>query len=152
MSNIEQEALRLDHPAYHAEPRRGWGGYTRRVSVMSTMDPAGGRRLLRRYMPGLTAEQHRSIARGHVELALKHRQGWSDTADEAAQATFGRNFGIHDYKVSAIGRDEFSEAHKERLRQHAYSKGDHHRLAVLHFMAAGHRHQTALGFCRESGL
>lgn len=150
--DIEMEALNPEHPAYHAAPRRGWGGYTRTVSALSAVDATSGKKLLKHFMPGLTRDQHRSIAAGHVQLALEHRQGWSDTADEAAFATFGRPFAIHDYSVSAIGREEFTEPHKERLRMHARRNGQHHRLALLHFMAAGHQVTTARRLCQASGL
>lgn len=152
MTELEHQALNPDHPAYHAEPRLGWGGYTRRVSALSAIDPTDGKKLLKHNMPGLTKEQHRSIGDEHVQLAIDHRAQWSSTADEAAQATLGRPFAIYDYRISAIGREEFSDEHKSRLRLHARRNGDHHRLAILHFMAAGHQLPTARRLCQAAGL
>lgn len=146
------EALNPEHPAYLAEPRRGWGSYTRRVSVLSVTDASDGRRLLKRYMPGLTAEQHRTIADGHVKKAQEHQALWNKNADEAVMETFGRPWSFHDYRISGIAREEFTEERKEVLRLHSRRRSDHHRLAILHYMAAGHRHPKALQLCRAAGL
>ena len=152
MNQQIREALNLEHPAYMAAPRRGWGNYTRRVSVLSVHDAADGRRLLKRFMPGLTPEQHREIADGHVQKAREHGAEWNKNADEAVMETFGRPWSFHDYRVSGIAREEFSEERKEILRTHARRRGEHHRLAILHYMAAGHRHPKALQLCRAAGL
>ncbi|MBG6083057.1 hypothetical protein [Rubrivivax gelatinosus] len=147
-----QEALNPEHPAYLAEPRRGWGNYTRRVSVLSVTDASDGRRLLKRFMPGLSAEVHRAIADGHVRKAQEHQALWAKNADEAMVETFARPFRVHDYRVSGIAREEFSDERKNVLRMCARRGSEHHRLAILHYMAAGHCHRKALQICRTAGL
>ena len=150
--SIIQEALSLDHPAYNTSPRKGWGGYTRRVTLLSMLSADAGRRLLRKLMPSVTKEQFRVIGLEHVKLALLHGAAWSTKVNEACIAAFGRPYEFHDYKVSGIARDEFCDDDKNALRSHAHKKGHHHQLAIFHLMAAGHGHDKALQICRENGL
>lgn len=146
------DALSLDHPAYNTAPRKGWGGYTCRVTLLSLIGADAGRRLLRKLMPTVRKEQFLEIGQGHIKLALLHNAAWSTTVNQACMATFGRPYEFHDYKVSGVARDEFSDEDKNALRDHAYKKGQHHQLAIFHLMAAGHGHQKALQICRENGL
>lgn len=142
------DALRLDYPVYHQSPRMGWGGYSRRVSVLSSLTASDGKRLLRRFMPSASAQEHRGLAKGHRALAQEHRLAWARIADEAAVVTFGRAFQITDYRVSAIACEEFADVHKEALRVHARSASMHDHLALCHLMAAGHKQEVALRLLR----
>lgn len=152
MASLSIACLPLDHPAYVTKAKRGFGGHTFAVCVMSVLSPSTGVRLLKRFLPSATRSWHATMAELHAKKAIEHRDSWSSVADEAAMQAFGRKFQIYDYRISGIGRDEFAEEHKDALRLHAHSQGKHHRLAVLHHMAAGHRHQTAIQFCRALGL
>lgn len=150
--SVINDALSLEHPAYRTSPRKGWGGYTCRVTLLSVISADAGRRLLRKLMPNLTKDQYRQIGLEHVKLALLHAAAWSTKVNEACIATFGRPYGFHDYRVSGIARDEFCEEDKNALRAHAHKQGHHHQLAIFHLMAAGHQHHTAIQICRDNGL
>ena len=144
---LPEQILPLDHPAYTSEVRQGWQGYTRRVCALSTVTAADGVALLRRFLPQATKAWHARQSELHHAQALAHRNAWGELVEEAATATFGRSYQITDYRVSGIACEEFSADHKERLRSHAHSEGKHHTLAVLHCMASGRRHRTALREC-----
>lgn len=144
---LPRQTLPLDHPAYTTEARKGWRGYTRRVCVLTTLTAADGVALLKRFLPQANKAWHEGQAYMHLANARLHSGAWSSVADEAAQATFGRPFAITDYRVSGIGRDEFSQEHKAQLRWHIRRQQQHHLLAILHRMAAGRRHETALREC-----
>ena len=64
---------------------------------------------------------------------------WSKEADKASQETFGRPFGTSDYKISGIGREEFSSAAKDKLRDLAHTSAEHKEAAAAHWYAAGKR-------------
>lgn len=150
--SIIEAALSLDHPAYNTAPRKGWGGYTCRVTLLGVCLAQDGKRLLRKLMPMLNKDQFRAIGLEHAKLALSHQTAWSTRVNEACLATFGRPYGIHDYRISGIARDEFSEGDKTALRSHAHKQGHHHQLAIFHLMASGLRHKAALQICRDHGL
>lgn len=152
MASLSIACLPLDHPAYVTTARRGFGGHTFAVSVLSCLCANVGVRLLKRFLPSETRQWHATMAELHAKKAIEHRDSWSSVADQAALQTFGRKFSMFDYRISGIASEEFSEEHKDALRVHAHSQGKHHRLAVLHHMAAGHRHHTSLQFCRALGL
>lgn len=61
------------------------------------------------------------------------------TLNEAAQHTPGRPFGIGDYRVSCVGREELTDEHKQALRQALHSSNAHEALARAHWTAAGYR-------------
>ena len=139
----------LDHPAYTTTVRRGWRGNARPVSALTVLTASDGKQLLRRFMPNVGKAEHRILAERHMRASIEHGRKWSELVDVAAMEVFGRPFQPTDYRISSIAREEFSEEHKEALRQHSYAEGNHHQLAVLHYMAAGHQHHTALRLCRE---
>jgi len=141
--------LTLNDPAYTSTARRGFAGHSFAPSVLSALSPNSAVRLLKRFTPSATKSWHAKMADLHAEQSRKHRLNWSLVADRAAMRTFGRKFEVYDYRISAIGRDEFVDEDKDALRVHAISDGQHYRLAILHHMAAGHRHQTALAYCRQ---
>jgi len=139
----------LDHPAYTTTVRRGWHGNTRPVSALTVVTASDGKHLLRRFMPNVGKFEHRILAGRHMRASIEHCRQWSALVDAASMEVFGRNFLPTDYRISAIAREEFSEEHKQALRRHSYAEANHHQLAVLHYMAAGHQHHTALRLCRE---
>lgn len=61
------------------------------------------------------------------------------TLNEAAQHTPGRPFGIGDYRVSCVGREELTDEHKQALRQALHSSNAHEALVRAHWTAAGYR-------------
>lgn len=122
----------------------------RTFSVVSALDGREYLQAIRAAVPGLERQAHRNRGLRHAHAASAHAGAWGATADQAAQETFGRRFEVYDYRISGVGRDEFSEAHKSSLRHHARAQSLHASLAIAHFMAAGHRFQTALRLFREA--
>ena len=140
--------LPLDHPAYTTTARRGLGLCLVRQSALNAFNPSVGVRLLRRFLPAATKAWHACMADLHARKSLEHDQAWGTTADLAATACWGRPFMFLDYRISGIASDEFSPEHQDLLRHHAQASSGHLQLAVLHRMAAGYRHQSALMHCR----
>lgn len=70
-------------------------------------------------------------------------QSWAAEADAAALEAFGRPLLATDYRISGIACEEFSEARKNLLREHARSRGQHRSLAAIHAAAANSRRLPA---------
>ena len=122
----------------------------RAFSVATAFSGSEYLRAIRVAVPGIERTAHRARGLQHAQAANAHADAWSTTADEAALATLGRAFEVHDYRISGIGRDEFYEVHKVRLRHHARAQTLHASLSLAHYMAAGHRFQTALRLYRDA--
>lgn len=146
----EDQLLKV--PAYSTTMRRGWHGYTFPVSVLSVYQPNDGKSLLKRVMPDLSRTDHAKLAEQHVVASIKNRASWLRLIDKTCRKLFGRPYGIADYRISGVGRDDFPQSVKDKLSKMAVNAGLHARLAVLHKMAAGHHHHTALAFCRGLGM
>jgi len=142
----------LTKPEYVTPARKGWRCYTRSVCVKSVLRANDGKALIKRLMPDTARAQHADLAEAHVVAAKKNSKLWNQLVDRAMLKTFGRPFRMGDYKISGICRDEFPEDTKRLLRKYAQNGGAHHTLAVIHKMAAGHGHATAVAFCRAKGL
>jgi hypothetical protein len=142
----------LDHPAYNTTVRKGFHGHTFRACVLTAVSASCGVALLRRFAPSLTKDDHALLARQHAESSLKHKKLWNETVEQASLATFGRSFEFGDYRVAGVASDLYSPEHKSALWTHCRSKDSHHQLAVLHFVASGRRHHTAIDLCRAIGL
>lgn len=84
----------------------------------------------------VTKDRANVLAGYHASKAKEHDEAWSAAADKASQEHFGRPFGFGDYKVSGVGSDEFSDAHKTVLRQHAQLAGKHRALSAMFGHAA----------------
>lgn len=121
----------------------------RRVTPLWALTVAEGLKALRNAMPGATRQLHIELAHAHRQRRLQQQERWRLEADAAAMEHFGRPFAFGDYRVSAIGQDGFTEARKASLRDAAHRSGHHGQLAVLHWMAAGHRHASALRFLHD---
>lgn len=142
----------LKIPAYSQTMRRGWHGYTYQVSVLSVCQPNDGKSLLKRVMPDASRTDHAKLAEQHVAASIKNKASWLRLIDKTCRNLLGRPYGIGDYRISGIGREDFPEPVKDKLGKMAVNAGVHAQLAVLHKMAAGHRHHTALAFCRTLGM
>lgn len=142
--------LSLAHPVYSVSPRKGWGGYTRRVALLNVLTPDDGLRLMRKLLPDVSKAQFKELGLEHARRAREHASAWSERVDLACRTTFGRPYQFTDYRISGIAREEFSNEDKDALRLHSRRNSQHRQLAILHLMAAGHRHRTALAMCRES--
>lgn len=71
---------------------------------------------LKRAAPDMTGEQHAAMAAHWAGRAVIASKLWGAIADAEMVRLFGRPMGFGDYRVSGIGRDEFSERIKTRLR------------------------------------
>ena len=121
---------------------RNW--YTKRVKlrgVRGTVDvftfSGGGSKVLRKTALGVSKRTHAMMARAHRRARDAWEKVWGRAADRAAMETFGRKFQFGDYKISAVGRDEFPERLKKILRKAAISGSKHAQLAAAHAVLAG---------------
>lgn len=112
--------------------------YNGTVTLFGALSDRDGARVLRRLVPTLTAPQHAELSARHFRLAQKHRLRWSAALDDAALHHFGRPFDIGDYRISAIGLDEFDDRFKDRARLHAHAFTEHELAARAHAYAAKH--------------
>jgi len=112
------------------------------VPVSPLRDRDVGGRQLKQRLPEFSKADHEHAAKAHMEAASEHEKAWGETQDKAHKETFGKKPEFHDYRVSGVGRDEYSEEHKDALRHHALSKTDHMSAAHAHWKAAGHHGVT----------
>lgn len=127
----------LDHPAYHLQVKLP--GYFPRRSVLQAATDRDKARALKKANPEWTKEDHQRLALMHA-LASEHQfEVWNQRLNAAAMETFGRPFGFFDYRVSGIGREEFSAARKEKLRFSALAHSSHLSVARGHAAAIGIR-------------
>lgn len=124
----------LDHPAYHEALKLP--KYNRRVTVVSACSAGDSAKVLRRLKPDWTRDDHAALAAAHATTADSLETRYSELLDKAAQETFGRPFEFGDYRISAIGRDEFSPEMKDSLRFVAHAKGNHRLVSQAHAHAA----------------
>jgi len=105
--------------------------YNAKVSPLSAHGSDGGRLLAQR-LPGWTKADHAAAAAAHEKLAVEMEKQWSVVANEAAQATWGRDYRITDYRISGIASDEFAKEHKDELRRLAQTLSAHKDAAHAH--------------------
>lgn len=127
----------LNHACYHVlKMVRGYNGP---VTVLTALLAREGARVLKAVNPAWTRQDHHRLAEQHrVEsnrLAAEH----SSLLDKAHMETFGCPQKFEDYKVSAIGRTEYSPEMKEKLRFAAKAATNHKTLSLAHAAAAGSR-------------
>jgi hypothetical protein len=113
-------------------------GYNIRPTVTQAHGADAGKVLIQ-LAPEMTKSQHASLAREFEALADKLEKEWGEVADEAAQATWGRDFRVTDYRVSGIGSDEFSDEYKDKLRISAHGTGKARAIAAAHEAASKSR-------------
>lgn len=106
-------------------------------SVMSAMTSKQMRKALRREHPAMSRGEHAAASVNHNKKAQRCDVLWGRIADKASREVFGRPFGLGDYRVSGVGRDEFSERHKNMLRKIARQGDMHRRYAHVHALLAG---------------
>lgn len=124
----------LNNPAYHQGIKlRGYNG---QITVFQAVNDRDAAKVLKRLKPQWSKPEHADLAKAHEDEAQAQRAEWNRLLDEAAMATFGRPFQFHDYRISAIGREEFSEEHKKKLRFAAHAVTYHTLAARAHAKAA----------------
>jgi hypothetical protein len=95
-----------------------------------------GAKIVISLFPEWTKEDHLAAAAKHEKDADKMDRQWSKLRDEAHKKTFGKPAGFHDYKVSGIGRSEYPEDMKEKLRELAHGATKAKALSYAHATAA----------------
>lgn len=123
----------IDSPIY--QERVKFPKYSVKISPLNAHGSDGGKILARR-LQGWTKADHLAAAVEHDKRAKELESDWAKTADAAAQATWGRDFQITDYRISGIGSDTFSDEHKTKLRYAAQTKGQHLDAKHAHLAAA----------------
>ncbi len=94
---------------------------------------------LKRNLPDWTKDDHIEAAHYHMHAYERADNEWERVIRIAHQAACKRKWTIFDYRISGIGRDEYSEQHKDRLRQLTRAGAAHYKLAFAHLYAAGLR-------------
>ena len=95
-----------------------------------------GATIIKRLAPHWTKEDHKALAEHHMKRAIRLQSIWGKVSERAATQAFGRPFEITDYKITAVCRDEFSEAKKRVLRHCAYKRTKHLDLVRVHLQLA----------------
>lgn len=124
----------LDHPAYHQDVKLR--GYNCRTTAVGAVTPADRARVLRRLNPDWTRTEHLELAARHLAESQRLNELHTKLLDEAHLAAFGVPRQFHDYRITAIGREEYAPESKEMLRQAAYGSTEHSRLASAHMAAS----------------
>lgn len=127
------ESLELNDPIY--TDREKWPKYNVLISPLSAHGSDAGK-VLRKRLPNWTKEQHIAVAKKWETEAKKVNKQYIKALDDAAQETWGRDFKVTDYRISAIGSDEFSEKMKKKLRALAQRESAAKKAAFAHEEAA----------------
>lgn len=106
--------------------------YNVAISPISAYSSADGAKILKSRLPGWTREDHLNAAAYHEEQSKKKDSDWGKTRDKAHKDTFGTEPSFTDYKVSGIGREEYSDKDKDKLRKLAGEASKHKSAAVVH--------------------
>lgn len=131
---MAQLVAQLDNPAYHQRVKLR--GYNSSISIFQTTSDRDAAKVLKRLKPEWTQGEHETLSIAHAAEADAQRAEWNRLLDDAAMATFGRPFQFADYRISAIGSDEFSEEHKQKIRFAAHASNYHSQVARAHAQAA----------------
>lgn len=131
---MAQLVKHLDNLAYHQRVKLR--GYNSSITVFQATSPRDAARVLKRLKPDWTPAEHTALAEAHEAEAAAQEKAWNALLNEAAMATFGRPFAFTDYRISAIGRDEFSDEHKQKIRFAAHAANYHKQAARAHAQAA----------------
>lgn len=138
MPQILQILSDLDHPAYHGQVRLH--GYAGKVNISQVVLDGDAAKVLQRLNPSWLKADHQRLSKQHEQAMTTLDAQYRVLQDEAAMETFGRPFQFMDYKISAIGSDEFTEEKKTALRFAAHASATHSRLSRAHQIASGRRH------------
>lgn len=95
-----------------------------------------GAKIVISLFPEWTKEEHLAAAAKHEKDADKMDEQWAKLRDDAHQKTFGKPAEFHDYKISGIGRSEYPEEMKDKLRELAQGATKARALSYAHATAA----------------
>lgn len=123
---------------FYGYNKRVWlRGYTRSATVLNALTPADRAAILRKVLPAWPKELVVELAQYHRDKVKELEEAWNAAFAAATQETFGRKPEFTDYKITAIGREEFSEAAKTELRRCGYGTTHHKHIAeALEYAAA----------------
>lgn len=112
---------------------RNW---SRQVTLFTSgISPSHVRRMLRSICPDFGRDEHRRAAMHFESRARRYQCLYDKALDVAAMRTLGRPFQFGDYRVSGIGRDEFDERDKVRLRRLCRLKNQCQDIARAHSLS-----------------
>lgn len=127
----------LNNACYHQPTKlRGYNG---RVTVLRAHTARDGAKVLKAVNPLWTPQDHHRLAEQHLAESKRLAAEHSALLDQAHQETFGCSPSFEDYKVSGIGRSEYSEEKKAKLRFAAQATGNHKTLSLAHAAACVNR-------------
>lgn len=89
-------------------------------------------RIIRRTAHGWTKADHDQAVRYHIARYERLNSIWEKLLDKAMIQQYGRAMGVADYKVCAIGRDEFPDTVKRVLRHCRYRSCEHLNIGRAH--------------------
>jgi len=112
------------------------------VPVSPLRDRDVGGKQLKQRLPHYSKADHEDAARAHMKAAHDSGEEWGKTQEAAHQKTFGKKPEFGDYKVSGVGREEYSAEHKDKLQSLARAQGQHTSAAHAHWKSAGHHGVT----------
>lgn len=104
-------------------------GYAYKPTVFSVVTAQGAAKIINQQIIGWTKEDARRMSKFHQEEAARKEALWYKKREEAHMRVFGVEPTFLDYKISGIGRDEYSEEDKNFLRACAHDGSRHKRLA-----------------------
>lgn len=70
----------------------------------------------KRYYPGISNEMNKKVALWYKKQCDDLGKEWLKVADNASMKQFKKHWHLSDYKISGIGRDDFYEFTKNKLR------------------------------------
>lgn len=99
-----------------------------------------GRKVLAGRLPDWTPEQHLDRALALRQLADELLAAWNREANRATRALFGRDYSLArgDYQVAGVGRADFPDDVKEKLRTFARGASEARSFSRLHGDAAAY--------------
>lgn len=119
----------MDNEIYHQKIKIK--GVKEPVDIFSA--PGGPRNILKALSKDTwSSSEHRDLAIKHFTASMCFQEIYSAKLDEAMMALCGRKFEVSDYKISGIGRDEFSEEQKTELRFLVRAIQNHKDIAYAH--------------------
>lgn len=127
----------LDLPAYAERvklPR-----YNGPITLFQALSDRDAAAVLTRLNQNWSLQNHKMLADSHAQQAMVQQADYERLLDEAAMETFGRPFLITDYRVSAIGRSEFSEEKKDQIRFAAHASNCHKQASRAHAVVANRK-------------
>lgn len=90
------------------------------------------RRWMRTYFPNTNITAHKTLRDAAYAKEKELKQEWWETANKAFAQIFNRPMEIKDYKISGIGRNEFPEGVKKKLRELITEESNYHSIAYAH--------------------